>query len=480
MNQVTSSSEQDDRNLTETLRFINCNSLNNTYSKQVDQQFHVSSQHEDPTEIVPEYEMNQSTFDTFRNQSNSSSVETVSHSENTVMVDNKIKSIYDSNMMREEEHVHDSSQFNLDSYQSGGIERKRSVFNSNVNKEYHHRPKLQVASDIALHDLAVAPINIGSEHFFFENQKPMYQSLTDVGSIPSPQLIRPLQTSSTPDLETIKTRQENEGIYSMLKGRARSSDNLSTTGSTFNIANFFKLFSRFTNPSHHDANFSPVRGSVSSDKSDKFLSPNGLQASYSTPPLSSVKRQNCYIMNQGSNEISYQNEIAEYRTQYHNQFSEYRTPLSKADSNESSDHMVHAQTFVLSLAFLSIWSPQNLMAPNLTQMAETFHFSSSQRDLYLGSNIALATGVLSLPLAAFIGYIADHVDSRKRLFAGTVFMGGVSSWCTGMSQTYAQLFFARFICGGCMSGSVPIAFSLLGDLFDAEDRNVASSGLTAM
>ena len=31
-----------------------------------------------------------------------------------------------------------------------------------------------------------------------------------------------------------------------------------------------------------------------------------------------------------------------------------------------------------------------------------------------------------------------------------------------------------------MSGSVPIAFSLLGDLFSAEERNAASSVLTAM
>jgi len=38
----------------------------------------------------------------------------------------------------------------------------------------------------------------------------------------------------------------------------------------------------------------------------------------------------------------------------------------------------------------------------------------------------------------------------------------------------------RFVCGGCMAGGVPIAFSLLGDLFDAKDRNAASSGLTAM
>ena len=52
MNQFTSSSEKDDRNLTDTFRCINCNSLNDSYSKQVDQQFYVSSQHEDSTEII--------------------------------------------------------------------------------------------------------------------------------------------------------------------------------------------------------------------------------------------------------------------------------------------------------------------------------------------------------------------------------------------------------------------------------------------
>jgi len=120
------------------------------------------------------------------------------------------------------------------------------------------------------------------------------------------------------------------------------------------------------------------------------------------------------------------------------------------------------------------------MAPNLTQMAVFFNFNSTQRDLYLGANIAFATGVLSLPVSALIGFFADVVSSRKRLFAGTVFLGGLASICTGLSQTYAQLYLARFAWGGCMSGSVPVAFSLLGDLFDAKDRNVASSGLTAM
>jgi len=120
------------------------------------------------------------------------------------------------------------------------------------------------------------------------------------------------------------------------------------------------------------------------------------------------------------------------------------------------------------------------MAPNLTQMANYFQFSPSQRDTYLGANIAFATGVLSLPLSGVIGFLADVVPSRRDLFSLVVFAGGCSSIVTGLSCTYSHLFWARFINGGFMAGSVPIAFSLLGDLFHAKERNTASSGLTAM
>jgi translation initiation factor 4G len=155
-------------------------------------------------------------------------------------------------------------------------------------------------------------------------------------------------------------------------------------------------------------------------------------------------------------------------------------PSMPSPRKKRKDAPVHAQSFVLALAFFAAWSPSNLMAPNLTQMGEYFHFSPEQRDLYLGANIALATGVLSLPLQGILGFMADAVKSRKQLFAYTVMCGGITSIWTGYSMTYTQLFFARFLCGGCMSGSLPIAFSILGDFFDAKDRNAASSGLTAM
>lgn len=163
---------------------------------------------------------------------------------------------------------------------------------------------------------------------------------------------------------------------------------------------------------------------------------------------------------------------------YQNPYTEYPIPPPLPTTPPAPK--VHIQSFILALAFFACWSPQNLMAPNLTQMADYFNFTPEQRDLYLGANIAFATGVLSLPVSAMLGFLADIVVSRKKLFAYTVMVGGISSICTGYSETYAQLYFARFVCGGCMSGSVPIAFSILGDLFDAKDRNAASSGLTAM
>ena len=57
---------------------------------------------------------------------------------------------------------------------------------------------------------------------------------------------------------------------------------------------------------------------------------------------------------------------------------------------------IHAQSLLLGLAFCAVWSANNVMAPNLTEMAEFFGLEgAAERDLYLGSYCALATGVFS-------------------------------------------------------------------------------------
>eukprot|EP00934_Nitzschia_sp_Nitz4_P001618 Nitzschia sp. Nitz4//scaffold163_size50693//33218//35374//NITZ4_006991-RA/size50693-processed-gene-0.49-mRNA-1//-1//CDS//3329538040//1618//frame0 len=140
---------------------------------------------------------------------------------------------------------------------------------------------------------------------------------------------------------------------------------------------------------------------------------------------------------------------------------------------------IHAQCLLIGFAFMAVWSPNNAMAPNLTQMADTFHMTEAERDLYLGSYCALAVGVFSLPISALFGFMSDFY-SRKHLFVACVLGGSVASAWTASSTTFLSLFCARLINGGCMSGSVSVSFSLLGDLFSTEERNAASSGLTAM
>ncbi|KAL3935031.1 MAG: hypothetical protein SGBAC_009367 [Bacillariaceae sp.] len=120
------------------------------------------------------------------------------------------------------------------------------------------------------------------------------------------------------------------------------------------------------------------------------------------------------------------------------------------------------------------------MAPNLTAMASDFHMATDyDRDLYLGSYISLALGVFCLPISALLGFMADFY-SRKYLFLACVVGGSLSTLWTAHAQTFVSLFWSRLSCGGCMSASVPVAFSLLGDLFAVEERNAASSGLTSM
>mmetsp|Transcript_42297 Transcript_42297/g.101845 ORF Transcript_42297/g.101845 Transcript_42297/m.101845 type:complete len:1086 (-) Transcript_42297:44-3301(-) len=159
----------------------------------------------------------------------------------------------------------------------------------------------------------------------------------------------------------------------------------------------------------------------------------------------------------------------------------HHSHLSLDDYQGTAVHeTLHAQSLLLGLAFMAVWTPNNAMAPNLTQMAfDTFDMNEAGRDLYLGSYCAMAVGVFSIPLSGGIGFMADF-HSRKDLFLACVLFGALASAWTGWSNNYWSLFLARLCSGGCMSGSVPVAFSLLGDLFSKEERNAASSGLTAM
>jgi MFS family permease len=215
---------------------------------------------------------------------------------------------------------------------------------------------------------------------------------------------------------------------------------------------------------------------VISDKLMSPLTPSTSFGSFANPATLALRHQQQQQNRSSSSFQNFENAMDRTDKTPHSRTPNARTPQKRKQRVHEN---IHAQSLLLGLAFAAVWTPSNLMAPNLTEIAVDFGFDESQRDLYLGSYCALATGVLSFPIGAGIGILTDIV-SRQRLFCFTVAGGALSAIATGFCQSYWQLFLARLLTGGFMSGSVPVAFSFLGDLFATEERNAASSGLTAM
>jgi len=123
---------------------------------------------------------------------------------------------------------------------------------------------------------------------------------------------------------------------------------------------------------------------------------------------------------------------------------------------------------------LFLFADQNLMAPNLTRIAEDFGFSEVERDVKLGGNISLVFWILGGVISLSIGYLTDLI-SRRKLFLAVVLIGEIPCLLTGFTQTYTQLFWMRALTGIGIGGALPLTFSLVGDYFP-HDRRAAAAG----
>lgn len=134
-------------------------------------------------------------------------------------------------------------------------------------------------------------------------------------------------------------------------------------------------------------------------------------------------------------------------------------------------------TFIM-LCIMSffLFADQNLMAPNLTQIAEDFGFSAIERDTKLGGEISFVFWMLGGFVTLFIGYFTDKVN-RIKLLTCIILIGEIPCLLTGFTQTYQQLFWMRALTGIGIGGAIPLIYSLLGDLFPAERRSAAAGTL---
>lgn len=161
---------------------------------------------------------------------------------------------------------------------------------------------------------------------------------------------------------------------------------------------------------------------------------------------------------------------------------------------------------LFSATTILLFADQNLMAPNLTAIAEEFDFSDEERDTKLGGHIALAFWLLGAPAALVIGVLADQFN-RSKLFVLTVGIGeGMSNltvlqlfffdclsflqchvvfscsnistgacFMTFWSRTYWGLFICRTLTGFSIGGALPLIYSILGDMFRADERHKVNS-----
>jgi MFS family permease len=129
---------------------------------------------------------------------------------------------------------------------------------------------------------------------------------------------------------------------------------------------------------------------------------------------------------------------------------------------------------LLSICTILLFADQNLMSPNLTAIATFFGFTDEQRDQKLGGDIALAFWVLGAPASLIIGCLAD-VHDRIKLFAATIFLGEGACMATFWVHTYPQLYACRALTGLSVGGALPLIYSILGDMYSAEERHVVSS-----
>jgi len=136
---------------------------------------------------------------------------------------------------------------------------------------------------------------------------------------------------------------------------------------------------------------------------------------------------------------------------------------------------------VILLAHTSMWlyADQNLMAPNLTAIADSFGFDDDERDEKLGGEVSFSFFILGGIVALTIGPLSDSVN-RVNLFTFVVWLGSLPCLLTLFVSTYWQFLLLRMMTGISLGGSLPIIFSLAGDFFPPSQRSIVSAVITIL
>ncbi len=147
--------------------------------------------------------------------------------------------------------------------------------------------------------------------------------------------------------------------------------------------------------------------------------------------------------------------------------------MNNTYSLKRSDYISLILLFLLSFF---LFADQNLMGPNLTQIASDFGFNDIQRDIKLGGEISLVFWLIGGFITLIFGYFTDIV-SRKKLLIIAILFGEIPCLLTGYVQNYNQFFWLRALTGIGIGAIIPITYSLIGDYFPASKRSLITGYL---
>jgi len=131
---------------------------------------------------------------------------------------------------------------------------------------------------------------------------------------------------------------------------------------------------------------------------------------------------------------------------------------------------------LLAVTTTFVFADQNLMAPNLSAIARDFNMTDEERDQKLGGDVAIAFFLLGAPVSLLVGALTDSFN-RRNLFVAVVLFGEGPCLATAFISSYRQLFAMRALTGISVGGTVPLLYSLLGDLVPPSRRASVSAGV---
>ena len=126
---------------------------------------------------------------------------------------------------------------------------------------------------------------------------------------------------------------------------------------------------------------------------------------------------------------------------------------------------------LLLLTTICLFADQNIMAPNLSQIAEEFEISDEERDARLGGDVSVAFFVVGGPVGIVAGWYTDRYP-RNIMYGTVALIGSLGSFLTFCVTSHATLLMARAVTGISIGGASPILFSMLSDLFSVDKRNL--------